>query len=277
MDFQRISVGERSLRVQRSGRGTPVVYMHGGLGSIHERPASDELIARLDIELVRIERPGFGDSSRHAGRTLADWAGDVRAVLDALGLGRVGILGWSGGVPHALATAAFAADRVAAVALVGAGLQDPAWVIDPHDAAAYARFVEQTTAMIDAMTKLAVQPRMLADAILGTMPEVDRALPDEVRAMLATSYAEALRSAGGAMDEMVALRTPWPFAPAQVTCPVTVWTGALDRNTPLAGAQALVDALPRARHEVIAERGHNIVFTHSEAILAALRDEVRAA
>src|SRR5579859_860630 len=83
-DFQRVPVGERSLRVHSAGNGTPIVYMHGGLGSIYERPADEPLISRLGIRLVRIERPGFGASSRHPGRTLASWVDDVRAVLDAL-------------------------------------------------------------------------------------------------------------------------------------------------------------------------------------------------
>lgn len=280
-DHLLIAVGPRVLRVHApvhsSGDGMPIVYLHGGLGSILERPANDRVIAPLGIRLIRIERPGFGASSRHAGRTLATWADDVRAVLDALGLARVGLLGWSGGAPHALAVAALAPERVTAVALVGAGVQDPAWRLDPGDAAAFARFTEETNARVAAMTKLAGQGTALVDVILGRMPEVDRAVSGEVRAMLAASYAEALRGDGGALDEMVALRTPWPFEPGAIAAPVHVWTGALDQNTPPAGAQALVDALPRARHDVLPERGHNLIFSDAERILAALRDAVRAA
>jgi pimeloyl-ACP methyl ester carboxylesterase len=274
--FEFVAIGDRLLRVHSIGEGTPIVYMHGGFGSIYERPADDGLIARLGIRLVRIERPGFGASSRHAGRTLATWADDVRAVLDALGMARAGLLGWSGGAPHALAVAAFAPDRVAAVALVGAAMQDPGWLL-PSDPAGLSRAQAEIAARVAAMSALARTPEALVSAILGRMPAVDQALPDEVRAMLAASYAEALRSDGGAVDELTALRSPWPFTASAIKCHVHVWTGALDQNAPAAGAQALVEALPRARHDILPERGHNLIFCEAERILAALRDEVLAA
>jgi len=282
-EFQHISVGGlvggRLLRVHSGGDGSgaPIVYMHGGLGSIHERPASDELVARLGIRLVRIERPGFGASTRHAGRTLADWAGDVAAVLDALGLARAGMLGWSGGAPHALAVAALAPARVAAVALVGGGAQDPNWLF-PTDPDELARARSELEARTAAMAALAAKtPIVLLDGMLGRMPEVDRALPGDVRAMFAASYAEALRTDGGAIDEMTALRTPWPFDPAAITCLVHLWTGELDQSTPPAGAQRLADVLPRAQLDIVPGRGHNMMFSDAERILAALRDEVRTA
>jgi len=274
--YQHIHVGGRLLRVHSGGDGTPIVYLHGGLGSILERPASDELVGRLGIRLLRIERPGFGASSRHFGRTLANWADDVRAVLDALGLARVGLLGWSGGAPHALAVAALAPERTAAVALVGAAAQDASWLFptDPEELArAHVEIAARTAAMVALAAKT---PVALLDGILGRMPEVDRALPGDVRAMLAASYAEALRTEGGAIDEMTALRTPWPFDPGAIRCSVQLWTGELDQSTPLAAAQRLAASLSRAQLDVLPGRGHNLIFTDAERILVALRDEVRA-
>lgn len=274
---QHIHVGGRQLRVHSGGDGTPIVYLHGGLGSIHERPASDDLVARLGIRLVRIERPGFGASSRHPGRTLASWPDDVRAVLDALGLARVGLLGWSGGAPHALAVAALAPERVAAVALVGAAAQDASWLF-PTDPDELARVHAEIAARTAAMVALAAKtPVALLDGILGRMPEVDRTLPGDVRAMLAASYAEALRTDGGAIDEMTALRTPWPFDPGAVRCSVHLWTGELDQSTPPPGAQRLAALLPHAHLDIVPARGHNVIFTDAERILVALRDEIRAA
>lgn len=60
-DFQHIAIGQRVLRVHATGQGTPIVYLHGGLGSIHERPAGDERLARLGIRLVRIGDGGAID------------------------------------------------------------------------------------------------------------------------------------------------------------------------------------------------------------------------
>jgi pimeloyl-ACP methyl ester carboxylesterase len=173
--------------------------------------------------------------------------------------------------------AALAPERVAAVALVGAASQDAGWLFptDPDEQArAHAEIEARTAAMVSLAAKT---PVALLDGILGRMPEVDRALPGDVRAMLAASYAEALRTDGGAIDEMTALRTPWPFDPAAISCHVHLWSGELDQSTPVTAAQRLAAALPRAQLDILPARGHNIIFSDAERILIALRDEVRAA
>jgi pimeloyl-ACP methyl ester carboxylesterase len=76
---------------------------------------------------------GFGESTRHPGRTLATWVDDVRAVLDALHLAHAGVLGWAAGVPHALAVAALAADRVTGVSVVGPWFAGECRELDPAD------------------------------------------------------------------------------------------------------------------------------------------------
>ena len=49
---------------------------------------------------------------------MADAAGDVAAILDALGLDRFLTIGWSGGGPHALACAALLSGRCEAAAIL---------------------------------------------------------------------------------------------------------------------------------------------------------------
>src|SRR5262249_34948615 len=66
------------------------------------------------LRLVTASRPGYGDSSRQPGRSVADVASDIAAVLAAIGAGRCLVIGGSGGGPHALACAA----RLAAAAAV---------------------------------------------------------------------------------------------------------------------------------------------------------------
>jgi len=69
---------------------------------------------------VSYDRPGYGGSDPHDGRTVGSAAADVAAIADALGIGRFAVLGHSGGGPHALACAALLPDRViAAVSMSG--------------------------------------------------------------------------------------------------------------------------------------------------------------
>ena len=69
---------------------------------------------------VSYDRPGYGGSDPHDGRTVASAAADVAAVADALGIGRFAVLGHSGGGPHALACAALLPERVIAAVSVSA-------------------------------------------------------------------------------------------------------------------------------------------------------------
>ena len=65
---------------------------------------------------------GYAASTRLAGRSVAQVAGDVSAILDWLGHNRFITAGWSSGGPHALACAALLSDRCAAAAsLAGVG------------------------------------------------------------------------------------------------------------------------------------------------------------
>jgi pimeloyl-ACP methyl ester carboxylesterase len=98
--------------------GTLVVFHHGSPGAAVPFEPFDRAAAALGIRLVTISRAGFGASTRHHGRTVADAAADAAALADHLGAERFLTMGWSGGGPHALACAALLPDRVRAVATI---------------------------------------------------------------------------------------------------------------------------------------------------------------
>ena len=58
--------------------GVPVVSLHGAIGSPRWRtPGLDELIDRLSIRYLVINRPGFGGSDPSPGRSVVDFASDL--------------------------------------------------------------------------------------------------------------------------------------------------------------------------------------------------------
>lgn len=89
-------------------------------------PQMAEAAGRCGLRMVTYSRAGYGDSTRLAGRSVADVVTDVTQVLDHVGVDRCVTAGWSGGGPHALATAALLPDRTVG-ALVIAG-------VAPYDA-----------------------------------------------------------------------------------------------------------------------------------------------
>ena len=110
----------RTLKVLERGdaAGRPVLVHNGTPNS---RLLYDDSVASAQqrgIRLISYDRPGYGGSSPHPGRSVADCAQDVRAIAGALRIDRLGVWGVSGGGPHALACAALLADLVPAVGVL---------------------------------------------------------------------------------------------------------------------------------------------------------------
>jgi pimeloyl-ACP methyl ester carboxylesterase len=87
------------VRVGSGDSSRSVLVMHGtpGSGLLYRRWIEDA--AGRGIRLVSYDRPGYGGSSPHPGRSIADCAADVKAIADELGIDRLGVWGWSGGGP----------------------------------------------------------------------------------------------------------------------------------------------------------------------------------
>jgi len=109
-----------TVRVVEAGDGPPVVLVHGsGMSASTWAPLMPYL---RDHRVIAIDLPGFGLSDRcdYSGRSLrAHAVAQITSLLDALGLGRVPIVGTSLGGMWALCSALDAPDRVAAVASLG--------------------------------------------------------------------------------------------------------------------------------------------------------------
>ena len=96
--------------------GRPVVLFHGMPGSRLSCPDEEET-ERAGVRLITIDRPGYGVSSPHPGRTLLGWVSDYVEWAELVGLPPCPIVGWSGGGPYALACAVQRPECVTAVGL----------------------------------------------------------------------------------------------------------------------------------------------------------------
>ena len=70
------------------------------------------------LRVILAARPGYEGSTPRPGRRVADVAGDVADVLNALGADTFLTMGWSGGGPHALACAGVLPGRCLAAASI---------------------------------------------------------------------------------------------------------------------------------------------------------------
>ncbi|BCJ59657.1 alpha/beta fold hydrolase [Micromonospora endophytica] len=262
----------RVLAVEEWGvpAGIPVVSVCGSPMSRLARYPDPALFERLDVRLITYDRPGFGNSTPMPGRRVVDGAYDIAAIADELGLNRFGIIGVSGGGPHALAFVARFPDRVTRAAVL-AGLA-------PRDAPG----LDWTAGMGDGNRRsaaVALEGRAAIAAYLGglgqggpaLLPANDQAVlaRPEISAMVGAAFAEAIRPGlDGWVDDLHALfGLPWGFDPAAISRPVRLWHGALDQAVPAGHGRWLAERIPAAEWEIQDDAGHAGHFAATPAIL----------
>jgi pimeloyl-ACP methyl ester carboxylesterase len=261
----------RELDVFESGlpHGRVLVYHHGTPGSRVPFRTMVTAVHRLGLRLVTMSRPGYGDSTRHPGRSVADVAADTAAVLDALGAQRCLVAGWSGGGPHALACAARLADRVDA-ALVIAGvapypIEGLDWLaqMGEDNIVEFGKAMEGEAALRPFLDEAREQlghatPADLISGMSSLLPAVDRALlTGEVGEDMAAIFHEGLRvGVDGWLDDDLAFVKPWGFSLAEVAVPTLLWQGTSDLMVPAGHGQWLAERIPGVVAHIEDGEGH---------------------
>ncbi|HLI59302.1 MAG TPA: alpha/beta fold hydrolase [Solirubrobacteraceae bacterium] len=266
----------RTLRVSEEGdpAGVPVLCHHGMPGSRLLEPEDVARARTRGIRLIGYDRPGYGGSSRHEGRNIADCAADVRAIAGALGIRRLAVWGISGGGPHAAACAALLADLVPAVAVLAS--------IAPYGAPKLDYFagmgelnVEDTKLLL--RDRIAARAKCEADRLEMLAGELDQMM-EMLRTLLAPVDAAALTGELGAFllaqtkqglapgadgwwDDAVALIADWGFGLSQIRTPVLLMHGREDRFVPFAHGEWLAQAIPGVETRLLDSDGHISLLT----------------
>jgi non-heme chloroperoxidase len=108
-----------TLEYVERGRGTPIVFLHGVTDSWFSFSEVLECLPE-GIRGIALTQRGHGGSDRPGSYRIEDFAGDVVAFLDALGLERVALVGHSMGSLVAQEVALARPDRVSHLVLAGA-------------------------------------------------------------------------------------------------------------------------------------------------------------
>ena len=261
----------RNLHAFESGDpdGVAVVYHHGTPTSgLQARTWADDAAAK-GIRLLSYDRAGYGESSRQAGRRVADVAADIAGLLDHLGIDRFHTWGVSGGGPHTLACAALLPDRVISAATIASAAPYDAegldflggmgqGNIDEFGAAIAGEeklrpfLEEEREAMRDST------PEGLLDVLESLLPPVDQAALTGARAQFvhaASSYG-LTHGVDGWLDDDFAFVKPWGFDVTDIRVPLRVMQGEQDLMVPYAHGTWLVGQIPDVEPVLSPEDGH---------------------
>ena len=249
--------------------GTLVVFHHGSPGAAVQFEPFGRAAAERGIRLVTISRAGFGASTRHSGRTVADAAADAAALADHLGAERFLTMGWSGGGPHALACAALLPDRVRAAATIAgvapydaqgldwtAGMGEDNQIEYPLAARDPDELLRWMQPQVEALA--AAEPEDIVSELRTLISKVDEAeVTGALGELLAVSFRRAFANGvWGWYDDDLAFVRPWGFELASIRVPVSVWQGRQDLMVPFAHGEWLVAHVPTARTRLRPEHGH---------------------
>jgi 3-oxoadipate enol-lactonase len=242
-----VLVGSRHLTYLEAGapEGRTLVLLHAF------PLTADMWRAQLDAPPAgwRVLAPdfaGLGGSDDHERDAVAldDYASDVLAWIDRLGVGDILPVGLSMGGYVALAFARLAPQRI-----MGIVLADTKAGADSEEArAGRDRMLETLSQSGPEGVAEAMLPKLLGETTRRSRPEV----VSEVRSLILSNAPEGLRRAilrlRGRPDATMVL--------GRMGVPALVIVGEEDVVTPLADARALQSAIPEARLHTISGAGH---------------------
>jgi len=250
--------------------GPAVLLCHGSPGSRVDGELLAEAAERAGLRLLVPDRPGVDASAFRPDRTVGDWADTAAALADAWGVEEIGVLGYSGGGPYALATAIAHPERVSTVGLLAAAAppEAPQGEADGslralgillHRAPTVARLLFRGTAWMTARRSPAFAAGFFTDRPIGDAG-VDPAVAEVLRATLLESVRAGAR---GTVADLRLIDEPWDVDLADVDVPVVARYGGADANVPAARGAWLVERLPDASIEVLPGADHLGVLTEA--------------
>jgi len=281
LSSQSISLPDgRKLAYTMIGEGKPVVYFHGTASSRLEVLLLRELAFadNSNLQLIGVDRPGYGLSSYKPRKSLRDFNGDVNSLADHLGFDRFSVLGWSGGGAFALAYHAFNPKRVTRSVIVGAPSL-PFDVSTAHDMPLARYIMKIPYAGEVAMRQLSrelLKAKGDPEAFLGTRQgkqllhgcsKTDLAFfnNSEWVKLMYDSMAEAFRQGNAGVKAVVEEHQlfvkPWtlPFD-AIGKGQLWIWHGAEDRTCRVSNAYMIARLVPSAELEIFESAGHFVMF-----------------
>ena len=260
-----VRTADLTLHVSRRGRGAPLVLLHGFTGSAAQWGAVvDGLAVSHDVLAVDVIGHGLSDAPPDAARYgFEHCIADLARTLDALGIERAHLLGYSMGGRVALGFAVRQRERVDHLVLESAS----AGIADEEERYARRR---QDEALADQIERDGVEQFVdawMAQPLFASQRDL---APEPVAAARRLRLQNSARGLANSLRGLGTGAQPsfWD-ALHGLGVPTLLVVGQRDAKFRRI-AELMVDRLPRARMVEIAGAGHATHFERPEAFVAAV-------
>lgn len=278
----------RKLGYTLIGKGAPVIYFHGTASSRLEALLLKNLTETSNLQLISVDRPGYGLSTYKPRRNLQDFNSDLTRLADSLGLERFAVLGWSGGGVFALAYCTYNPERITKTMLVGT----PSLPFDVSTAhnMPLARYIMKLPYVGELAMRQLSRQLLKANGDMKAFLETrygkqllhgcsERDLKffynPQWLSLMYESMAEAFHQGNlgvkAVVEEHQLFIKPWslPFS-ALDGCDVWIWHGGQDLTCRISNAYANAKVLSNAKLKVFPDSGHCVMFENIDKLAKVL-------
>lgn len=251
--------GGRKLAYCEHGvkEGEPIIFFSGaGFGRRYVPTPFMDLLEKKTVRFITVDRPGYGASDPQIGRTYVDWVGDVKELMDHIGLERARFVAHSAGTPHLAAVCKFAPERVTAASLVCPVSpivgQPPIDRPRENITRGFARFITLycggflDTVFGFVFSKWEANPKsFVRDSMTQIVAKKDvqfmKEHPHFFEVQYAADFGDAVKAPNGVsamLEDMFHLnKIPWNFTYSDLNVmksrvPIQVWIGSADDTAP---------------------------------------------
>lgn len=230
-----------------------LVLLHGAGGSHLSWPP--ELRRLAGYSVYALDLPGHGKSNGPGEQSIAGYARQVSAWMEAVGLARAFLVGHSMGGAIALQMGAAYSHQVKGLALLSTGARLPVNPALLENAASPMNF----PTAVESIVHWAFGPK--------TSPRVKELVAERLAEMRPSVLAGDL-VACDTFDMLEQL--------GEITVPTLVVCGTADKMTPMRNSQFLYSKIAGAELVVVAEAGHMVMLEEAQAVGGALDGFIQA-
>ena len=249
-----IEANGETLAYVDEGAGPEVLFIHS-LGTNGSLWRDQIAVLKEHYRCIAFDCRGHGGSSYNAKFTVTDVAADLKAGLDALGIGSCHVVGLSMGGPLALQLNADNPGLVRSMVLADA-------FATPREGADDRVYATQEAVAYLSMLEFGNQ--YAGDRLLPSTPiEKLEELANEIAKVPAKAYVDTVRDI-----------FTYDVSPtlAKVDVPTLVLIGDQDEATPMADSEFICSSIEGAELKVIPDAGHLTTIDNPDAVTRALAE-----